>query len=196
MRISRQILTRMSEIERSLDRLDVAVITRYPDSQRAAESYDALRKGIITNASAATVSQQNLITLANAIDQGATASTLRLKIIDLLGTYQVREITSDEFIMNRLDEATYVQVFQEVGDSAHPRPAWIRWQGEALEIVQKGYVKAYPDFTEVVQDSKEPEAIEVGQVPENPTTPPEPPAAAEIDLPSANETPSSLDRTE
>jgi len=147
MRISKRILERMNEIERSLDRLDVALITRYPDSQRAAESYDALRKAVMTNASAANVSQQNLIALANAIDDGANSSTLRLKISDLLGIFQVREITSDELMKTQPDKATYSHVFQEVGKNAHPRPAWVRMQSETLEVVQKGYVSAFPEFS-------------------------------------------------
>jgi hypothetical protein len=142
----------MTEINRLLERLDVAIITRYPDSQHAAESYDALRKGIFTNASAATVGQQNLIALANSIDDGANAATVRLKISDLLGTFQVREITSQELMKTQPDRDTYSQVFQEVGDNAHPRSAWVRMQGEAFEVVQKGYVYAYPEFTILPDD--------------------------------------------
>lgn len=159
MRISKRILERMNEIERSLDRLDVALITRYPDSQRAAESYDALRKAVMTNASAANVSQQNLIALANAIDDGANPSTLRLKISDLLGISQVQEITSDELMKTQPDKATYAHVFQEVGKNAHPRPAWVRMQSETLEVVQKGYVSAFPEFSGTTDLSMEEAAI-------------------------------------
>ncbi len=161
MRISKRILERMNAMERSLDRLDVAVITRYPDSQRAADSYDALRKGIISNASAATISQQNLIALANAIDDGAETSTLRLKISDLLGTFQVREITSEEFAKTLPDRVTYAQVFQEVGESAHPRPAWVRVKDEGLEVVQKGYVAEFPEFTEL--DTQAGDKVEIAE---------------------------------
>ena len=179
MRISRRILERMTEIERSLERLDVAVITRYPDSQRAADSYDALRKGIISNASAATISQQNLIALANSIDDGADTSTLRLKISDLLGTFQVREITSEEFDKTLPDRVTYTQVFHEVGESAHPRPAWVRIKDDGLEVVQKGYVAEFPEFTkldeqigvevEIVEEPLPGQSVEASAVPEHPS---------------------------
>jgi len=138
-------------MERRLERLDVAIITQYPDSTRAADAYEALRKGIITMASAATLHQQNLISLANAIDEGATIETLRSQLCDLLSTLNVRELSFED---GRIATAGKLdQIFIEVGDNAHQRSAWVRISEERMEVVQKGYVQALPQESQTNESS-------------------------------------------
>jgi hypothetical protein len=133
---------RAAELTILANRMDAAIITQYPDSARAAEAYEALRKGVITMASAATMQQQNLISLANAIDEGATIETLRNQLCDLLSTLNVQEFTS---VDGRITGAENLnQIFKEVGDSAHQRSAWVRIIEDRMEVVQKGCVKAMP----------------------------------------------------
>ena len=38
-----------------------------------------------------------------------------------------------------------IAIFQEVGDQAHPRSAWVRVSGDKIEVVQRGYVAKYPE---------------------------------------------------
>lgn len=143
MRHSREVRERLSSIEESLHRLDVAIITRYPDSERAADAYEALRKGVMTIASAGVMFQQNLIALVNALDEGATPETIRYKISDLLSTQSIRELSIDDLKDRGSDEM--IAIFQEVGDQAHPRSAWVRISGDKMEVVQRGYVAKYPE---------------------------------------------------
>lgn len=123
----------------------MAIITQYPDSSRAADAYEALRKGIMNGASASTIHQQNLVSLANAIDEGATPETLRRQLGDLLSTLNVREIRFEEAqaaVGQNLD-----QVFVEVGETAHERSAWMRINDGKTDILQKGYIRKYPQVT-------------------------------------------------
>lgn len=158
MRIKKHTLEKLAEIEINLARLDVAVITRYPDSSRAAEAYEALRKGIINVASATRLHQQNLLSLANAIDEGATTETLRSQLCDLLSTLKVREIRFEEAQMELGQDLN--QVFTEVGETAHERSAWVRVADEQTDILQKGYIREFPQDTlstesKVDQDSNQ-----------------------------------------
>ena len=146
MRTKKRTLERLTEMERHLERLDVAIITQYPDSTRAAEAYEGLRKSIIIMASASTLHQQNLISLANAIDEGATIETLRNQLCDLLITLNVREFSFEDGRMAAAE--TIEQIFMEVGDSAHQRCAWVRIIENRMDVVQKGYVKAMPQASD------------------------------------------------
>lgn len=141
MRRSREILDSMRTIQSLLERLDAAIITRYPDSERAADEYGALRKAVNASASASTLHRQNLISLVNAIDDGADTQTVRAKLCDLLSTLSMMEVRPDQ--IEALPRHDWTAVFEEVGDEANPRSAWIRKLDEGNQVVQRGYVREF-----------------------------------------------------
>ena len=128
----------LDEIRTRLERLDVALITRYPDTTRATEEYSALRKAVMSMASSEGMQRHNLITLVNAIDEGASTGTVRGKIVDLLSTLKVTEVATSERVS--LSSADAARIFQVVGDEASPRSAWLLSTEEGLEVLQKGRV--------------------------------------------------------
>lgn len=125
-----------------LERLDVALITRYPDSERAADEYVALRRGVMAMGSASTRQRSGLVSLVNLIDEGASLTSVRGRISDLLSTLDVSEISPSEALSKLGDQLAFF--FQEVGDEAHERSAWIQPGEVGLDLVQKGYLRAFP----------------------------------------------------
>jgi hypothetical protein len=147
-------------MDTKLERLDVAIITLYPDSERAADNYDALRKALIAGGSAASRHVSDLISLATALDEGANPETTRLKIADLLQVLDVTEVTVAD--APQIPEHRIRDFFEVVGDKAHPRSAWVRMQDGVLSPVRKGYLAELPyqaapqALPEPLEDSKEP----------------------------------------
>lgn len=141
-RKSRQLLQSMRNVEKQLERLDVAIITRYPDSARAADEYGALRKALNATASASMLHRQNLISLINAIDEGADVQTIRGRMSDLLSTLSMKELRPDDpSLLNALDREIF---FEVVGDKAIPRSAWVMATDEGSRVIQRGYVAKFP----------------------------------------------------
>ena len=139
--MTQQLVVNLETIRISLERLDAAIITRYPDSTRAAEEYAALRRGVMTMASSSSMNRHNLISLVNAIDEGASASTVRGRIVDLLTTQNVSEVLPEEAASLAALEAS--QLFQVVGDEAHPRSAWILTTDDGIDVLQKGHAPSH-----------------------------------------------------
>lgn len=142
MRRTTEILQAIRSMDTKLERLDVAIITRYPDSERAADNYDALRKALIAGGSAASRHVSDLLTLASALDEGATTETIRLKINDLLQVLEVVEVPVDQ--AGDIPEHRVRDYFDVVGDKAHPRSAWLRIQDGVPVPIRKGYLAELP----------------------------------------------------
>jgi hypothetical protein len=96
--------------------------------------------------------RQNLLSLINSIDDGATSETVRGKIVDLLSTLNVQEISVDEAHLILKDQL--IHCFDEVGDQAHERAAWIQQTANGVEVAQKGYLKSFPPQVSVETPSK------------------------------------------
>lgn len=142
MRRSRQILSEMREIEKRLERLDAAIITQYPDSERATDEYTALRKAVNASASATTLHRHSLISLVNVIDDGANSQTVRAKIIDLMSTLSMVEVAPSD--VASIPQSEREALFEEVGDKANPRSAWIRKDENGFQVLERGYVRTFP----------------------------------------------------
>lgn len=156
MRRSREILRAMRTLEVQMERLDAAIITRYPDSERAADEFSALRKAVNAAASAATVQRQSLVGLVNAIDEGASVEVVRGRLFDLLNTLSMTEVHPNEIALRPPHE--WHVLFEEVGDRAKPRSAWIHETDEGGKVVQRGYIEAFP------QQTRDPDASELGEL--------------------------------
>lgn len=146
MRRSREMLNAIRELNTKVERLDAAIITRYPDSERAADEYMALRKAVNASASASTLHRQNLISLVNALDEGASTQTIREKLCDLLSTLSMTEIRYTE--ISSVDPREWSRLFEEVGDRANPRSAWVHQTDESVKVIQHGYVQGFPERPE------------------------------------------------
>ena len=142
MRRSREILKTMRTLEMQMERLDAAIITRYPDSERAADEFSALRKAVNAAASAAMVQRQSLVGLVNAIDEGASSQAIRARLFDLLSTLSMIEVRPNEIALRPPHE--WAVLFEEVGDKANPRSAWIHETDEGGKVVQRGYIDVFP----------------------------------------------------
>lgn len=151
MRRSREILKTMRTLEMQMERLDAAIITRYPDSERAADEFSALRKAVNAAASAAMVQRQSLVGLVNAIDEGASSHAIRGRLFDLLSTLSMIEVRPSEIALRPPHE--WAMLFEEVGDNAKPRSAWIHETDEGGKVVQRGYIDAFP------QQSNDPKTV-------------------------------------
>lgn len=145
MRRSREILNALRTLEVHVERLDAAIITRYPDSERAADEFSALRKAVNASASAAMVQRQSLVGLVNAIDEGADVEDVRGRLFDLLSTLSMTEVRPSEIALRPPHEWSIL--FEEVGDRARPRSAWVHETDEGGKILQRGYVEAFPPQT-------------------------------------------------
>ena len=140
-----QILERLNQLDtirHDVGRLDAAIITRYPDSQRAAESYEALRKAVMAAGGGAGRHIADLVALSSLIDEGATVEAIQLRIRDLLGVMGLRPLTIEDCVQNGSDLVD--AAFEVVGDSAHPRPAWIQETDRGAEVYRRGYINAPP----------------------------------------------------
>ena len=92
MRRTAEILQTLRLMDSKLERLDVAIITRYPDSERAADNYDALRKALIVGGSAASRHVSDLLPLLQ-----LWMKAPQLKPFDSKSTTSFRSWTSPKF---------------------------------------------------------------------------------------------------
>jgi len=152
MRRSREILNALRTLEVHVERLDAAIITRYPDSERAADEFSALRKAVNASASAAMVQRQSLVGLVNAIDEGADVEDVRGRLFDLLSTLSMTEVRPNEIALRPPHEWSIL--FEEVGDRARPRSAWVHETDEGGKILQRGYIDAFPPQTSHLDTSE------------------------------------------
>jgi hypothetical protein len=132
------------QVDTKLERLDVAIITRYPDSERAADNYEALRRAVIANGSAANRHAHDLIALATSIDEGASPETVRLKVRDLLGVLEVTEVSPQAAF--DIPPVHLSEFFDVVGDQAHPRSAWVRAQDGQVQVLRRGFLSEPPTY--------------------------------------------------
>jgi len=155
MRRTAEILQYLRDVDTKLARLDAAIITRYPDSERAADNYEALRKALIAGGLAGSRHVSDLITLATAIDEGASPETTRLKIADLLQVLDVTEIKVSD--ASQVPEHRIRDFFEIVGEQAHPRSAWVRMQDGVVSPIRKGYLTdlPYPSVSPLSAESSE-----------------------------------------
>jgi len=125
-----------------LERIDTTVITRYPDSGRAADEFAALRKAYLGGARSENLHAKNLIVLVQRIDEGATTGTIREKTVEFLDLFGVREITPAQ--VGELDSQLQPLFFREVGDSASESSAWYRVDESGTTVIEKGRVSQFP----------------------------------------------------
>ena len=138
------ILQELADTRVALERLDVAIITRYPDSGRAADEFAALRKTFMAGARAEVMHEKNLISLAESIEAGANVETVRLKMLDLLMNFGIRAIAPSQ--VSEMTGPEIALTFREVGVAASESPAWVRCDesGAVKEVVQMGRVSEFP----------------------------------------------------
>lgn len=138
------ILQELVDTRVKLERLDAAIITRYPDSGRAADEFAALRKTLMAGARAEVMHEKNLISLAESIEAGANVETVRLKILELLINFGIREIAPTQ--VSEMTGPEIALTFREVGVAASESPAWVRLDesGALKEVVQMGRVSEFP----------------------------------------------------
>lgn len=130
-----RIIDKQEESDALLRRIDAALVVRDPGSARSADAFEGLRRAVIQASTQRRAHISHLLTVLDAVNNGATTEMLEMRITDLLselGVFAVRDPAQQD-LFNPTDG--------EVSDPEVVEPAWIQMVGEdTSHLIRKGEV--------------------------------------------------------
>lgn len=137
----------LNRIEALLTRVDAALVVRDPGTSRSVEAYEGLRKQVAVASRARRQHVAQLVEIADALDRGATAETIRDR---------VEEWMMQAGVERRCDPSVleYFEVVEGNGDGIEVlTPAWV--DTESGSLVRAGRARRIETISPDVMTTQE-----------------------------------------